>query len=94
MQQRPANGVEMPGDCDAHQVLRIVGSRERQVVGDVFAVWRGGSYVVFQNRILATLWKIIGHDGDSGWHIGQPIDPSWAAHSREVIEAALLPRRE
>ena len=59
LEDLPENGLGVESTCCAHQGHRLVESREKLVIGDVFAIWCAFSNHHNQNKILAQFWLLL-----------------------------------
>jgi hypothetical protein len=85
----PANCGFIGSKCGGHQGFRIIESRWKEVVGDVYAIAVTSSAVAHQNRLQSALWEIINEDLNSCFNIGFP-DPEWLLHNKTILKVTVL----
>ena len=86
----PSNCGHIKSKCSCHQGHRIVESREKRQVGNVYAACFTCSAVSHQSRMQESLWSVL---GEMDFHVGYP-NPEWRKHSAEAIRHTVLRREQ
>ena len=86
----PSNCGMVSSKCAAHSAHRIIESRERDVIGNVYATNVTCSQIGHQNKLVASLWDE-SEDVLTNFHVGYP-PAEYYEHNLQIVKHTLLRR--